>query len=114
MSEYLFDTSATMKPYNHKKWWIDKDIIPQMHIKADTVEEALKIYQERVDDEHGVCISNNALKTKEPMYIDVDDEAKQVGYVITASTEFGTDRGYWSSQYIDLWVRIYTFIDTVF
>lgn len=28
MAKYIFRTTATMKPYNNKNWWIDGDIIP--------------------------------------------------------------------------------------
>lgn len=45
---YIFKTTATMKEYNNKKWWIDGDIISDMRINADSVENALEIYRERV------------------------------------------------------------------
>lgn len=41
---YIFKTTATMKEYNNKKWWIDGDIISDMRINADSVENALEIY----------------------------------------------------------------------
>ena len=61
-------------------------------------------------------ISENALRCKNPMYIDTPTgEAKQVGYVITGKTEFEDRENYrWSTQYIDLWVTIITVIDTEF
>lgn len=58
-------------------------------------------------------ISNNAIKNKSEMYIDTQDGAKQVGYVITGKTEFeDRDNSRWSTQYIDLWVEILTVVDT--
>lgn len=42
---YIFKTTATMKEYNNKKWWIDGDIISDMRINADSVENALEIYR---------------------------------------------------------------------
>ena len=113
---YIFKTTATMKEYNNKKWYIDGDIVSDMRINADSVENALKIYQERVEEKHGISISRNALKNKSDMFIDTPDgDIKQVGYVITGKTEFdkGDYTGY-STQYIDLWVTIITVVDTVF
>lgn len=113
---YIFKTTATMKEYNNKKWYIDGDIVSDMRINADSVENALKIYQERVVEKHGISISKNALKNKSEMFVDTaDGNTKQVGYVITGKTDFdkGDYTGY-STQYIDLWVTIITVVDTVF
>ena len=105
-----------MKEYNNKKWWIDGDIISDMRINADSVENALEIYRERVEEMHYISISKNAIKNKSEMFADLSDgSVKQVGYVITGKTEFdrGDYSGY-STQYIDLWVTILTVVDTVF
>ena len=113
---YIFKTTATMKEYNHKKWYIDANIISDIRINADSVENALEIYRERVEEKHYVNISRNAIKNKSEMFVDLSDGgAKQVGYVITGKTEFdrGDYTGY-STQYIDLWVTILTVVDTVF
>lgn len=114
---YIFKTTATMKEYNNKKWWIDGDIISDMRINADSVENALEIYRERVEEKHYISISRNAIKNKSEMFVDTPDGggAKQVGYVITGKTEFdkGDYTGY-STQYIDLWVTVLTVVDTVF
>lgn len=76
---------------------------------------ALDEYREQVEDRHYIAISNNAMKTKEPMYIDTPTgKPKQCGYVITGKTEFQDDFGNWTSQYIDLWVSVLTVIDTDF
>lgn len=105
---YLFRTTATMKPHNEKKWWIDRDIVRNIYIDADSVRDALLQYQEITRDKYGVNISSNAIKNKSPMYIDTaTGDAKQCGYVITAQTDFNDDRNYkWVSQYIDLWIDI--------
>lgn len=105
---YLFKTCATMKPYNNKNWWINSDIIGNLYIDAENVENALTQYQETVREKFYITISNNALKTKNPMYIDTPNgEPKQVGYVITALSDFQDDKRYkWVQQYIDLWVEI--------
>lgn len=104
---YQFKTTATMKPYNNKKWWIDSGIIREITIEADTLPEALKQYQTAVHDQYYIDISDNAIKTKSPMYHDTkSSEVVQSGYVLTASTDFDNDRRGWVKQYIDLWVTI--------
>lgn len=113
---YIFKTTATMKEYNNKKWYIDGGIVSDMRINADSVENALEIYRERVKEKHYINISKNAIKNKSEMFADLSDgSVKQVGYVITGKTEFdrGDYSGY-STQYIDLWVTILTVVDTVF
>lgn len=101
---YIFKTTATMKEYNNKKWYIDGGIVSDMRINADSVENALEIYRERVEEKHYITISQNAIKNKSKMFADLSDgSVKQVGYVITGKTEFdkGDYTGY-STQYIDL------------
>lgn len=113
---YIFKTTATMKEYNNKKWYIDGGIVSDMRINADSVENALEIYRERVKEKHYITISKNAIKNKSEMFVDLSNGGvKQVGYVITGKTEFdrGDYSGY-STQYIDLWVTILTVVDTVF
>lgn len=113
---YIFKTTATMKEYNNKKWYIDGGIVSDMRIDADSVENALEIYRERVEEKHSINISKNAIKNKSEMFADLSDgSVKQVGYVITGKTEFdrGDYSGY-STQYIDLWITILTVVDTVF
>lgn len=115
MNKYLFQTTVTMKPYNNKKWWIDSDIIRDIVIEADNINKALGQYQEQVS-ESGINISDNALRTKEPMYItNSDGEDVQIGYVITGKSEFKDDVNYrWSTQYVDMWLTILTITDTEF
>ena len=112
---YLFKTTATMKEYNRRKWWIDADIIRNTTIRAETVNAALEVYREMALDRYGITISESALKHKSPMYIDTGIGSKQVGYVITGKTDFdrGDYSGY-SSQFIDLWITIQTIVETVF
>lgn len=113
---YIFKTTATMKEYNNKKWYIDGGIVSDMRIDADSVENALEIYRERVEEKYYITISKNAIKNKSEMFADLPDgSVKQVGYVITGKTEFdkGDYTGY-SAQYIDLWVTILTVVNTVF
>lgn len=105
-----------MKEYNNKKWYIDGGIVSDMRIDADSVENALEIYRERVEEKYYITISQNAIKNKSEMFVDLSNGGvKQVGYVITGKTEFdkGDYTGY-STQYIDLWITILTVVDTVF
>lgn len=111
--KFLFKTATTMKPYNNKKWWIDKDVMPEAYINADNLKEALTKYQKRAE-ENGITISNSALKTAKPMYVDSDGETKQVGLVITASTYFYDSYNVCDKQYIELWTEILTIVDTEF
>lgn len=108
MNKYLLRTTATMKPYNNKHWWIEGGIIAPITIEAHDVPEALNLYRQHVEEHHYVTISSHAIRTKSPMFRDNrDGDPIQVGYVITGKTEF-EDRngGRWSAQYIDLWVEV--------
>lgn len=60
---YIFKTTATMKEYNNKKWYIDGGIVSDMRINADSVENALEIYRERVEEQNltGAIIPGIAL-----------------------------------------------------
>ena len=106
MTNYMFETTTTMKEHNSKKWWIDSDIIRPIIISAENLKEALQKFVQYCDD---MCIeiSNNAIRTKNPMYVDTKDgKTKQIGYVITGKTEFNDNYYKWVKQYVDLWVRI--------
>jgi hypothetical protein len=105
---FLFQTTASMKHYNNKKWWIDSGIVREIRVDADSLRAALEKYREIVQNRDYIKISNNALKCAEPMYLDTENgDAVQVGYVITGKTEFDDDRRGWITQYIDLWVSAY-------
>lgn len=115
MKNYIFRTTATMKEYNRRKWWIDSDIVTEKRISAETVVDALEIWRKQVEKRHYITVSKNAIKNKSEMFVDTDNGIKQVGYVITGKTEFEDRDNYkWSEQYIDLWVTILTVTDTEF
>ena len=102
---YLFITKTSIKENDAGRIWIDRDIMPQVIISADNLKKALEKYAERAAEEAFISISGNALKNRQPMYIDTISGAEQVGYVITGSTEI--DNGdKWTRHYIDLWVDI--------
>ena len=105
--KFQFKTTATMKAYNNSKWWIDSGIVREIIVNADNIKIALEKYREIVQERDYISISNNALKRPEPMYRDTEDGgAVQVGYVITAKTDFNNDGRGWVAQYIDLWVSV--------
>lgn len=115
MKTYIFRTITTMKEYNAKHWWIDGNIVTEKTIAAETLTAALEEYRERVENDHYISISRNALKTKRPMYVDLKaGGSKQVGYVITGQADFETENYRWCKQYVDLWVEVITTTDTDF
>lgn len=77
-------------------------------VAADTINDAIAKYAKIVNDTTGATISANSIKNKEPMYIDVDGQSCQIGFVFTASTKIydydKLPKG--SKQYIDLWATI--------
>ena len=112
---FIFKTSATMKDYNRNKWWINKGIIGEKIITADSTAEALDKYVKSVESDDYTTITKNAIKNKKAMYIDNESgEAEQCGYVITASQDFQDEDGKLSKQYIDLWITILTIAPTKF
>ena len=66
-----------MKEYNNKKWYIDSGIVSDMRIDADSVENALEIYRERVEEKHYITISKNAIKNKSEMFVDLSNGGAQ-------------------------------------
>lgn len=107
MAKYRFETTTTVKEYAQKKWWIDSGIVRPVTVQAASVADALKQYKQIVGDRHYVSISNNALSSKSPMYVDyADGSVAQVGYVITGATDFDNGYGKTVKQYVDLWVTI--------
>lgn len=106
MKKFLFDTSATMKAHNTDKFYIDENIIPQFTTAAGNIAEALSTYVEHAG-KYGVEISENAMRTKQPIYIDDENgNPEQVGYMLTGSTIFENSRYKSTKQYINLWVEI--------
>lgn len=115
--KFIFKTTTTMKEYNNAKYWIGSNIVPEIIVTADSVKAALEKWREKVGENYSsITVSKNALKTKEPMFVDtVEGDAKQVGYVITGCTEILLDDCYkWVKQYVDLWVTVITVVDTEF
>ena len=107
MNQYMFRTTATMKEYNRRQWYIDPDIIRTKYITADTLREALQAYADSARKNDYITISANALHHPAPMYVDTKEGTpRQVGYVITGKTEMQRDDGTWTTQYIDLWVSV--------
>ena len=106
MNKYMFRTTATMKEYNSRQWYITPDIIRTKYIDAESLAEALNEYAWSVSSKDYIEISANAIRTRRPMYIDMPEGPRQVGYVITGKTEMQREDGTWSTQYIDLWINV--------
>lgn len=70
-----------MKEYNNKKWYIDGGIVSDMRINADSVENALEIYRERVEEKHYIIISKNAIKNKSEMFVDLLDGGRKTSWL---------------------------------
>ena len=115
MKQYLFKTSLGMKYYNCKKWWIDNRLVRDEIIEGESVNGALSEYVKMLDEKYSIDVSKTALKNKEKMYRDFKNgESRQVGYVLTGSTEFDCDRIKWVKQYIEIWVEIFEINRAVF
>lgn len=84
MNTYLFKTTTTMKEYNNKKWWIDSDVVKEIEIEAENVNTALKEYQKEVTEKFYIEISDNAIKNKNPMYIDTDTGKNKLAMLLLA------------------------------
>ena len=107
MSTFEFDTTCTMKEYNKKQWWIDSGYIRRITIEAENLKSAILKYREELKEKYYVTVSNNAIKNRNPMYIDrKNDSPLQIGYVITGQSDFQRNNGTWTTQYIDLWISI--------
>ena len=104
--KYYVRTQTTVKERDRGKWWMDNDMICPKTIEADSLPQLLELYREAVSDM--VSISDNAIKNKNAMYIDLPNgEYKQVGYVITGKTYFeDRDTNYSKEHYIDVWIHI--------
>lgn len=113
--KYIFNTKATMKRYNEDDWWVESNIVPTIKIEENNLTKAVEKYRDIINEKQGIEISDNAIKTKEDMYIDTKDgKVKQTGYIITGKTLFQNNDYKWVNKYIDLWVEILTVIDTEF
>lgn len=108
MNKYFIETRTYMKEQYSDKYWIDRDIIRPCYVAADNPVMAMIDYKE-IAAENGIAISKTAMKNKNKMYIDgPDGTAKQIGYVITASTEIYDRSANIAGKkvYVELWVNI--------
>ena len=104
--KYFVRTQTTVKERDRGKWWIDNDLICSKTIEADSLPQLLEIYRHEVSDM--VAISDNAIKNKSAMYVDLPNgEYKQVGYVITGKIYFEDQEiNYSKEHYIGVWIHI--------
>ena len=104
---YYFKTSCRMKEYNCERWYIDDDLIRPVEIEADSLKGAILQYRALCENEYGVSISDNAIRTANAMYFSANGVDRQIGLVFTGSTFF--DKGDYSGfvkQFIDVWAEI--------
>jgi len=100
---YLFETNVYMKPYNSRKYWIDRDFCKPIKITATNLQEAIVNYCNYIYSNHYIKISQNAINNKSPVYIDdKNGDAIQCGYVFTGKTYFEN-----TQQFVDIWTTIY-------
>ena len=104
--KYFVRTQTTVKERDRGKGGMDNDLICPKAIEADGLPQLLEIYRQEVSDV--VDISDNALKNKSAMYVDLPNgEYKQVGYVITGKMYFeDRDINYSKEHYINVWIHI--------
>ena len=104
---FQFNTVVAVKPVDRDKWWIDSDLVKVQEIEGENINDALNKFIEVVkDNPYYLEVSKTALKRKKKMFIDTENGAKQVGFVITAKTSFQTNDYEWVDKYIDLWIDI--------
>ena len=106
MKKYLFRTTATMKDYNRRQYWIDAETVPEIEINAEGLPEAVEKYREAVGRQY-IEISKTAAKKPEKMYQDGADGAPVwIGYIFTGKMEMPNDAEEMRFQYIELWAKI--------
>lgn len=112
--QFYFHTQASMKPHNSKHWYIDRNILPDTRIAADSLPDALERFREYAEHS-AITISKNGIRNREPMFRDSKDgSTRQIGYVITGRTSFLKDDGNLVDHYVELWVEVLTIVKTVF
>ena len=105
--EFLFITNTTVKEYDQKNWWIDKNTVPEFRIKASSLKEALEKYRQLVEEKAYVSVSASAIQNKQPMYHDLSSgQVEQIGWIITGSTDLCESYGTYKKKYLDLWVEV--------
>ena len=106
MKTFLFKPSTIVKGKAAKKWWIDNDIIPITEIKAENLPQAMKSFKEHAE-KNCVNFSQHAMEHKAAMYVDDENgNPKQIGYVLTGSTDFYDERDRAHKGYVEVWTTI--------
>lgn len=108
MKTYLFKTAATVKEMDQGKYWLDRDFIGNVEVRAENLTGALARYAEIVEKKYYVGVSKTAIKRKNGMFVDrPNGETVQVGYVITGRYDYELADGCkWVKKYIDLWIDV--------
>ena len=108
MKTYLFKTAATVKEADQDNYWVDRDFIGKVEVKAENLTDALADYVNIINKEYDVKVSKTAIDRKNAMFVDrLNGETVQIGYVITGGYDFELADGHkWVKKYIDLWVDV--------
>lgn len=108
MKTYFFKTTVTE---NSSDFWIDRDIVKNFTVSANSIIEAKNKYFDFVCDSAYINISKTQRTKAKKMYIDTNNgTCKQIGLVFTGSTdiEFNNE---WKKRYVSLWCEIYELVN---
>lgn len=97
MKTYLFSTKTMISERYQKKYWVDRNLIPDIKISAGNLDNAIVKFQSHCE-ENFVQISNSGLKKKNAIYCGKNE---QVGLIFVASTEIDNKK-----IIVNLWVEI--------
>ena len=107
MATYQFNYTVTP---TQKGYWIDIRNKKQA-IDAESLDEALGLFVQFMEETWGVTISKTALKHPQTMYCEYKDGTnKEVGRVFKASTEIDMGQYHpdWKRKWCEVWTEVYT------
>lgn len=106
---YLFNFIITP---SDKGYWIDIRNMKET-IEANTLDEAVALFVEMLEEKYFVTISKTARKNPRVMYRDRNDgRPEEIGRVFKASMEIdygdGSCHADWRRKWCDVWTEVYT------
>lgn len=99
---FLIKTDTTIKGEQARRYWIERNIIENFYTTAEDTKQAFLNYCKHINEGYVARISKNAEKTKQAIFRDINSEAVQVGYIITALTEIEG-----KNIFCDLWCEVF-------
>lgn len=97
MKTYLFSTETMISERYQQKYWIDRNLIPDIKISAENLDNAIAKFQSHCE-ENFIQISNSGLKKRNGIFCGLD---KQIGLIFVASSEIDNKK-----IIVNLWVEI--------